>query len=134
MEETPEQGVEGFTPKAPAIESLMESVAGRSRESGHCVFEDRYPDKDHDLNFRTPLDRKEYSISGLCQTCQDEVFQEPEEEPPPHHSDVTESCYSCGGRWKFIDTTGVYEMIHERDCDWFRGSETRDPKDIGKEE
>lgn len=61
-----------FTEKDSAIEDLMESVAGRRRESGHCVFEN--DDKEHDLNFRTDLDRKEYSISGMCQTCQDAIF------------------------------------------------------------
>lgn len=99
MEETPGQGIDlsktpefaieeahrkddEFTEKSKPIENLMESVAGRSRESGHCVMEDRLPDQEHVLQFRTPLDRKEYSISGLCQTCQDQVFAEPEEEEP----------------------------------------------------
>jgi hypothetical protein len=76
--ETPEQGVKGsddpFTMKSKPIEAFMESIAGRKREAGHCVMEDRFPDQEHSLDFRTPLDRKEYSISGLCQTCQDEVF------------------------------------------------------------
>ncbi len=29
--------------------------------------------------FTDALSRKEYTISGLCQTCQDEVFKEPTE-------------------------------------------------------
>lgn len=62
----------GFTEKDSAIEDLMESVAGRRREGGHCVFEN--DGKAHSLNFRTDLDRKEYSISGMCQTCQDAIF------------------------------------------------------------
>lgn len=66
--------MDNFTPKDPVIEGLMTSIAGRPREAGHCVFEETYPDQKHDLNFRTPLDRKEYSISGMCQTCQDLVF------------------------------------------------------------
>jgi len=31
--------------------------------------------KTPDLNFRDELSRKEYSISRLCQKCQDEVFE-----------------------------------------------------------
>lgn len=37
--------------------------------AGECV-ECQVPN----LNFRTMLDAKEYTISGLCQTCQDSVF------------------------------------------------------------
>jgi hypothetical protein len=69
-----------FTMKAKPIEALMESISGRPREAGHCVFEDRMPEQLHSMDFRTPLDRKEYSISGLCQTCQDAVFAEDEED------------------------------------------------------
>lgn len=69
-----------FTSKSPAVESLMESVAGRKREAGHCVFEDKLPEQEHSLEFRTPLDRKEHSISGMCQTCQDVVFGRDEED------------------------------------------------------
>ncbi len=61
-----------FTEKAPAIEDQMESIAGRRREQGHCVFEN--DGKEHNLNFVDELSRREYSISGMCQTCQDGVF------------------------------------------------------------
>lgn len=30
-------------------------------------------------NFRDEISRREYSISGMCQACQDIVFVEPEE-------------------------------------------------------
>ena len=30
--------------------------------------------------FKDALSRKEYSISGMCQACQDSIFAEPEEE------------------------------------------------------
>lgn len=30
--------------------------------------------------FKDPLSRREYEISGMCQTCQDEVFDSPVEE------------------------------------------------------
>lgn len=73
-----EQGVE-FTPKAPGIENLMESITGRKREAGHCVQEEMLPDQEHSLEFRAPLDEQEYRISGLCQTCQDALFGVEEE-------------------------------------------------------
>lgn len=68
-----------FTEKNPAIISLMTAIAGSPREEGHCVFERKYPGQEHSLEFRTPLDRKEYSISGMCQTCQDVAFDIPRE-------------------------------------------------------
>jgi hypothetical protein len=63
-----------FTDKAPEIEDAMESIAGRRREDGHCVFETQ-SDPGHDLEFRDFLSRREYRISGMCQTCQDDVFE-----------------------------------------------------------
>ena len=30
--------------------------------------------------FKDAISKKEYSISGMCQTCQDNIFGEPEEE------------------------------------------------------
>lgn len=69
-----------FTPKHPAIEDMMESIAGRKREAGHCVFEN--DGKEHNLEFRDLLSRKEFSISGMCQTCQDAVFGVEEPEVP----------------------------------------------------
>jgi hypothetical protein len=32
-------------------------------------------------SFRDELSRKEYRISGMCQKCQDDVFQDPDKEP-----------------------------------------------------
>lgn len=31
------------------------------------------------LKFRDTLSLKEYNISGLCQSCQDDIFEEPED-------------------------------------------------------
>ena len=49
------------------------SLFGRSREiaiaGGQCV-----KCGSHDLEFRDELSRKEFGISGLCQTCQDGIF------------------------------------------------------------
>lgn len=67
-----------FTKKAPEIEDLMASIAGKRREDAYnCVFEDN--GKEHSTGFRDELSRKEFSISGLCQSCQDMVFGVEEE-------------------------------------------------------
>lgn len=60
------------TPKSPEIDNLLTSLAGKSRQdtvSEGCMTCDK-----PNLDFRDPLSRKEYQISGMCQTCQDSVF------------------------------------------------------------
>ena len=44
--------------------------------NAECVF-CASPIKDSD--FKDEISKREYSISGMCQCCQDEVFSEPEE-------------------------------------------------------
>ena len=63
-----------FTDKSEQIEDLMESVAGSRREEGKCVFRNTYPDQEHSLEFRDDLSKREFTISGMCQVCQDKVF------------------------------------------------------------
>ncbi len=50
------------------------SFKGRTKEeslhTGKCVTCD-----EPDLNFVDALSSKEYTISGMCQTCQDKVFK-----------------------------------------------------------
>ena len=46
-------------------------------EAGQCPSCGRPID---DLEFRDALSEKEFEISGLCQSCQDEVFDRIEEE------------------------------------------------------
>ena len=56
-------------------EELALSVFGRSRvlaqAVGQCVSCGKVAD-----SFRDQISLKEYGISGLCQTCQDQVFSE----------------------------------------------------------
>tara|TARA_R100000008_G_scaffold26216_1_gene14299 strand:- start:823 stop:1041 length:219 start_codon:yes stop_codon:yes gene_type:complete len=66
------------TKKSPQIESLLTSITGVSRvgavREASCVTcggEARI--------FRDDLSRKEYTISGMCQDCQDKVFGYEEE-------------------------------------------------------
>lgn len=66
------------TDKAPAIDSLLEDLfPGRvkSIRGNVCVFCKGSANK-----FTDALSCKEFSISGLCQSCQDEVFTPAEEE------------------------------------------------------
>ena len=65
--------------KSPVIESLLTSLTGVSRvgavQEASCVTcggEARI--------FRDEISRKEYTISAMCQDCQDKVFGAPEEE------------------------------------------------------
>ena len=65
--------------KSPVIEALLSSLTGVSRvgavQEASCVTcggEARI--------FRDAISRKEYTISAMCQDCQDKVFGDPEEE------------------------------------------------------
>jgi len=62
------------TPKAKSIEDLLTKLTGISRQDAHnrsicpiCKTEIKA--------FRDMLSRIEYSISGMCQLCQDEVWK-----------------------------------------------------------
>lgn len=57
--------------KSPQMEQFLETFMGRSTAIllDYCAF-CRKPAE----NFRDELSRKEYTISGLCERCQDEVF------------------------------------------------------------
>ena len=46
-------------------------------KAGLCPFCKKQIDPSE---FRTELDRREWKISGICQSCQDKTFTEPEEE------------------------------------------------------
>ena len=54
------------------LDDVTQSVFGRVGEAGQCVCcgESVFVETD----FRDALSVKEYGISGLCQTCQDDIF------------------------------------------------------------
>jgi hypothetical protein len=63
--------------KAPELTSFLEEVASRSTsiKSDVCVPAPFGCGKPVDPpGFRNELSRREYTISGLCQACQDSVF------------------------------------------------------------
>ncbi len=55
-------------------EQLLTALTGKNRvqtvKGGKCMTCD-----DADTDFRDALSVREYTISGMCQRCQDEVFQ-----------------------------------------------------------
>lgn len=59
------------------VDMFAQAAYGRKPQAGQCVSCGStavgYDDFDDDLS------RKEYEISRLCMTCQNEVFAEPEE-------------------------------------------------------
>ena len=59
--------------KAPAIELAISRMSGKSREiqlaSALCMT-----CSGDATDFKDDLSRKEYSISGMCQACQDSIF------------------------------------------------------------
>lgn len=59
--------------KSPEIENFIKNFTGVNRrqtiQQDTCVG-----CKEPATEFRDALSRKEYSISGFCQKCQDEVF------------------------------------------------------------
>lgn len=61
------------TEKSKPIEDLLTSVTGVSRQDAASQQICTFCKKDAN-SFRDELSRKEYTISGLCQTCQDSVF------------------------------------------------------------
>ena len=75
MEKTPKA-----TPKAPVLDEFYNKTFGVDRvqsiETGTCVSCDGDVLK---TAFRDPLSFKEFTISGLCQPCQDSVFGYSEE-------------------------------------------------------
>lgn len=64
------------TTKAPAIDQLLASLTGVDRKTSiktnRCVFCKKSIDPD--TEFRDALSRKEFTISGICQKCQDATF------------------------------------------------------------
>lgn len=59
--------------KSPAIESVLEAVFGRSSAitANVCVSCEQNVTGE---SMRDKLSWQEYTISGLCQSCQDKVF------------------------------------------------------------
>ena len=70
-----EANVMKATEKDVGIDNFLTFITGRDRKevvsNSQCATCD-----DPDTDFRDSLSAKEYTISGMCQTCQDSVFGE----------------------------------------------------------
>ena len=65
-----------MTERHPILEQMLEKVFPEERErvkAGKCPFCGK--EIDPDTEFRDEKSRKEFDISGMCQKCQDELFQ-----------------------------------------------------------
>ncbi len=64
------------TQKSDQINDLLSSLMGKSRtttiQTGGCMTCDKTGLTE--TSFRNDISRKEYTISGMCQACQDDVF------------------------------------------------------------
>ena len=61
------------TPKDYSIDAALGALTGKDRvetvADGKCMT-----CNSPDMGFKDDLSRKEYTISGMCQSCQDSVF------------------------------------------------------------
>jgi hypothetical protein len=62
------------TVKAKNIEDLLTSIAGISRREAFDKNICAWCKKTLNTKWRTPLCKREHSISGMCQTCQNATF------------------------------------------------------------
>mgnify|MGYP003652979608 FL=1 len=61
------------TKKDPSIDDMLTSVFGIDR-IGSIANDKCVSCKEDATEFTDALSRKEYGISGLCQSCQDQIF------------------------------------------------------------
>ena len=68
------------TNKSAAMEAHLSNLAGKPRaatiQGNSCIICDRPA-----VEFKNDTSRREYAISGLCQLCQDDLFEAGEDDP-----------------------------------------------------
>ena len=61
------------TQKNPALDAFLSMITGKNRPDtvaiGHCTTCDGEA-----VSFRDEQSEREYMISGMCQSCQDDIF------------------------------------------------------------
>tara|TARA_R110002050_G_scaffold27377_1_gene71325 strand:- start:230 stop:439 length:210 start_codon:yes stop_codon:yes gene_type:complete len=61
--------------KSPAINSFLDSLLPQGRDRVKLIQKDLCVTcLGHAKEFTNELSKREYAISGMCQTCQDKVF------------------------------------------------------------
>ena len=89
--------------KAPQIDALLSEIIfnGKDRvtviKEGKCITCDEARDLKA-TSFRDDISKKEYSISGMCQSCQDDVFGVSDDEPDePEDYEDDEAAFTSAG-------------------------------------
>ena len=72
--------------KAPAIDALLSEIIFNGKDRVGCIQEGTCITCDDAkgikaTSFRDDISRKEYAISAMCQSCQDDVFGHSDDEP-----------------------------------------------------
>jgi len=68
-----ENSIPNPSEKSPAVEDMIQRVFGVNRQ--HQILARECPMCGGDCaEFRDDLSRREFEISGMCQTCQDKIF------------------------------------------------------------
>jgi len=82
------------------MESALKSIFGVDRvqtiAGGDCISCDEARDLKA-TSFRDDISRKEYSISGMCQSCQDDLFGMDEADDEPDEDEDDESAFTSAG-------------------------------------
>ena len=78
--------------KAPAIDAMLSEIIFNGKDRLPCIQEGicLTCDDAHGIiatSFRDDISRKEYSISAMCQSCQDDVFGVSDDEPDEPYED-----------------------------------------------
>ena len=88
--------------KAPQIDALLSEIIfnGKDRvtviKEGKCLTCDEARDLKA-TSFRDDISRKEYSISGMCQSCQDDLFGMDEADDEPEDYEDDEAAFTSAG-------------------------------------
>ena len=84
--------------KAPSIDAMLTSVFGVDRvktiSGGTCVACDA--EGIIASSFSDDISKKEYSISGMCQSCQDDLFG-PDQDDEPDEDEDDEAAFTSAG-------------------------------------
>jgi len=82
------------------MESALKSIFGVDRvqtiAGGDCISCDEARDLKA-TSFRDDISRKEYSISGMCQSCQDDLFGMDEADDEPEDYEDDEQAFTSAG-------------------------------------
>ena len=105
------------TYKAPQIDALLSEIIFNGKDRVTCIKEGTCITCDEAqgliaTSFRDDVSRKEYAISAMCQSCQDDVFGvsdlEPEDEDWDDHRDEPEDPWD--NQWADDDALGSAGM------------------------